>query len=119
MTPAEVLAALLAGDDVPRPEIRTAVKDTLRRLTDAAPGRSVEIRIPPVAAVQAVPGAEHRRGTPPAVVQTDPATWLALALGELTWADAVAEGRVQASGARSDLGRYLPLRHPGSGSPGG
>ena len=65
-----------------------------------------------MAAVQAIPGVRHRRGTPPAVVETDPATWLALALGELPWQQAVASGAVRASGERSDLGSYLPLQPP-------
>lgn len=111
-SPAEVLAALRAGSDVPRGVLRAAVKETLRWLTERAPGHSVEVRIPPFAAVQAVPGVRHRRGTPPAVVEADPQTWLALALGELTWAAAVERGAVRASGARSDLSPYLPLQSP-------
>jgi len=112
MTPAAVLADLRAGRDVPLSEVRAAVKQTLARLTAAAPGRAVEVRIPPVAAVQAVPGGSHRRGTPPAVVETDPLTWLALALGDLRWAEAVESGSVRASGERSDLSGYLPLSQP-------
>lgn len=91
------------------PQIRARVKASLARLQDVAPGRSVEVRIPPYAAVQAVPGLTHRRGTPSAVVETDADTWLALADGSLAWADAVAAGRVRASGERSDLSPYLPL----------
>ncbi len=91
------------------PEVRAQVKASLARLQEVAPGRSVEVRIPPYAAVQAVPGLTHRRGTPSAVVETDADTWLALADGSLAWADAVAAGRVSASGERSDLSPYLPL----------
>jgi len=91
------------------PQVRAAVKDSLARFQQVAPGRSVEIRIPPYAAVQAVPGHTHRRGTPAAVVETDAETWLALCDGRLDWADAVADGRVRASGERSDLGGWLPL----------
>jgi len=69
----------------------------------------VEVRVPPFAAVQCVPGGHHTRGTPPAVVETDPQTWIALGLGELSWAEAVRSGRVHASGERSDLSAYLPL----------
>jgi hypothetical protein len=54
----------------------------------------------------------HTRGTPPAVVETDPATWLDLATGVLTWAEAVDGGRVVASGERADLAPYLPLDGP-------
>jgi hypothetical protein len=92
------------------PDLRAAVKASLARLQEVAPGRAVEVRIPPYAAVQAVPGPSHRRGTPAAVVETDAHTWLALAQGELTWAEAVRSGRVRASGARSDLSPWLPLR---------
>ena len=114
VAPAAVLAALREGQPVPRSTVRAAVQVTLGWLTDRAPGHSVEVRIPPVAAVQAIPGVRHRRGTPPAVVETDPATWLALALGEAEWSDAVASGAVRASGERSDLTGYLPLQPPTS-----
>lgn len=91
------------------PEVRARVKASLARLQEVAPGRSVEVRIPPYTAVQAVPGLTHRRGTPSAVVETDAETWLALADGSLSWDSAVAAGRVRASGERSDLSPYLPL----------
>ncbi len=91
------------------PEVRARVKASLARLQEAAPGRSVEVRVPPYAAVQAVAGSTHRRGTPSAVVETDADTWLALADGSVSWTDAVASGRVRASGERSDLSAYLPL----------
>jgi len=91
------------------PEVRARVKASLARLQEAAPGRSVEVRVPPYAAVQAVAGSTHRRGTPSAVVETDADTWLALADGSLTWAEALASGRLRASGERSDLSAWLPL----------
>ena len=90
-------------------DLRVEVKASLALLQERAPGRSVEIRIPPYAAVQAIPGLTHRRGTPSAVVETDAVPWLALARGELTWAQAVASGRLHASGERSDLSPWLPL----------
>jgi hypothetical protein len=65
--------------------------------------------VPPHVAVQLVPGPRHTRGTPPNVVETDAATWLRLATGELTWERAVADGRVSASGNRADLSAHLPL----------
>ena len=95
--------------DVDRAALKAAVKASLARLQEVAPGRSVEVRIPPYAAVQAVPGLTHRRGTPSAVVETDAETWLALADGSLTWAEAKASGRLRASGERSDLSGFLPL----------
>lgn len=91
------------------PEVRAQVKASLAALQAIAPGHAVEVRVPPYAAVQAVEGHRHRRGTPSAVVETDAQTWLALASGTLTWADAVASGRLHASGERSDLSSYFPL----------
>ena len=92
----------------------TAVRYTLEELAACAPGRSVEVRVPPFGVTQAVAGTVHRRGTPPSVVETDAPTWLALATGRLTWQDALAGGALQASGERCDLSAYLPLiRIPG------
>jgi putative sterol carrier protein len=109
---AEVLADLVAGRTPNRVAAKAAVKDTLRLLTDCAPGKAVEIRVPPYAAVQAIGGTTHRRGTPPAVVECDARTWLELATGSLTWAEAITDGRVRASGERSDLSSYFPLTAP-------
>ncbi|MGY1726120.1 sterol carrier family protein [Geodermatophilus sp. SYSU D01062] len=93
-----------------RSVLGAAVKTTARWLAQQVPGRSVELRVPPHVAVQLVPGPRHTRGTPPNVVETDAATWLRLATGELGWAEALAEGRVSASGNRADLSAHLPLR---------
>lgn len=94
---------------VDRTTLATAVRHTVAELADAAPGRSVEVRVPPFAAAQCVEGPVHTRGTPPAVVETDAQTWLELATGELAWADGVASGRVRVSGQRTDLSTHLPL----------
>ncbi|PPK97869.1 hypothetical protein CLV92_10219 [Kineococcus xinjiangensis] len=95
--------------DAARTDVATAVRFTLEELAARAPGGSVEVRVPPFGAVQCVEGPRHTRGTPPNVVETDPRTWLELAVGALTFADAQAAGRVSASGARADLGDLLPL----------
>jgi hypothetical protein len=84
-------------------------KHFLAVLSERAPGASVEVRVPPYAAAQVVPGVRHTRGTPPAVVETDAETWIALATGELSWAAAEETGRLRASGERADLSPYLPL----------
>lgn len=99
-----------AGPEASVADRRTAVRFTLEELADVAPGNAVEVRVPPDGAVQAVAGPRHTRGTPPNVVETDPATWLALATGATTWADAVAAGAVRASGERADLSGLLPLQ---------
>jgi hypothetical protein len=101
----------LAGDveQPARAVVGAAVKTSARWLAQQVPGRSVELRVPPHVAVQCVPGPRHTRGTPPNVVETDAATWLRLATGALSWTDALAEGRVSASGNRADLSAHLPL----------
>lgn len=102
-SPEEVAEAHAGGD------LRFLTKHYLAVLEERAPGHSVEVRVPPYAAVQVVPGVRHTRGTPPAVVETDAETWIALASGELSWAEARAAGRVSASGERADLSAFLPL----------
>ncbi|MCW2772128.1 MAG: hypothetical protein JWN91_454 [Nocardioides sp.] len=109
--PAEVSAALarLRLGEPDRADLRLLTKHYLAVLEDRAPGHSVEVRVPPYAAVQVVPGVRHTRGTPPAVIETDAVTWIALATGTLTWPEAESAGRVRASGERADLTPYLPL----------
>jgi hypothetical protein len=106
---AQVDAALDRGEAPSAAVLRSAVRHLLLSLEELAPGRSVEVRVPPVAAVQCVEGPRHTRGTPPNVVETDPLTWFRLATGRVGWDEAVATGAVRASGPRADLGRYLPL----------
>lgn len=103
------VAAWLADPGLPRPGLATAVRFTLEELGVRAPGRSVEVRVPPFGAVQCVAGPAHRRGTPPNVTETDPQTWLALAVGRLGWAEAEEAGRLRVSGTRADLSDHLPL----------
>jgi hypothetical protein len=107
-----VLAVLDAGEPPGPPQLRTAVRYLLDVLTQVAPGRTVEVRVPPYAAAQCVEGPRHTRGTPPNVVETDPVTWVELATGRLQWAVAAADGRIMASGIRADVSGYLPLVRP-------
>lgn len=86
-----------------------AVRALLDVLAARAPGRTVEVRVPPYGAVQCVEGPAHTRGTPPNTVECDPTTWLLVATGRLPWAEAVDAGRVVASGRRADLVAWLPL----------
>jgi hypothetical protein len=108
---AEVRDALTASPRGPE-QTRLLVKHFLALLADRAPGASVEVRVPPYAAVQAVVGVRHTRGTPPAVVELDAETWIALAAGTVSWADAERDGLVRASGERADLSPLLPLEVP-------
>lgn len=109
---AAVLADVLRLDELAvheRTALRAAVTELAQRLAERVPGHSVEVRVPPYIAVQAVPGPAHTRGTPPNVVEADPVSWLRLATGRLDWAAAVRTGKVTASGERADLSPYLPL----------
>lgn len=94
---------------LPRPAIRSAVRTLLNVLAERYPGRSVEVRVPPFAAVQAIEGPRHTRGTPSNVLETGPTTWLRLAAGRIGWAEARQSGELSASGQRADLSAVLPL----------
>lgn len=91
------------------PEILNEVKRTLALLVQAAPGRGIEVRIPPYAAIQCGEGPRHSRGTPPNVIEMQADIWLSLASGVQSWTQALASGTVRASGTRADLSMYLPL----------
>lgn len=98
------------ADSPTRDDTATAVRYLLQVLADDAPGNSVEVRVPPFGAVQAVEGPRHTRGTPPNVIEMDASTWLALSTGTLTFAEATTAARVSASGSRADLTAFMPLR---------
>ncbi|BDX30261.1 hypothetical protein TUM20985_08080 [Mycobacterium antarcticum] len=94
----------------PRTDLADAVRLTARTLAASAPGASVEVRVPPFVAVQCISGLAHTRGNPPNVVETDPRTWLRLATGLLTMADAVRTGAMQSSGSRAgEVAEWLPI----------
>jgi Bacterial SCP ortholog len=99
-------AALTPGD---RAALGELIRASVRAFAQLVPGHSVELRVPPYIAVQCVEGPRHTRGTPPNVVEVDAQTWLDLALGELSWADGVVDGRISAYGPRSDLSVFLPV----------
>jgi uncharacterized protein (TIGR03083 family) len=89
--------------------LKLTTRALLAALVAKAPGHAVEVRVPPIAAVQCVEGPRHTRGTPSNVVEMDALTWVRLATGRLTWADAVADGRLDASGERSNISWLLPI----------
>lgn len=109
---AAAVAAWAADPGVDTATVATAVRFTLEELGIRAPGRSVEVRVPPYGAVQCIEGPAHKRGTPPNVTETDAATWLGLATGTLEWATAEADGALRVSGSRADLHALLPLIDP-------
>ena len=104
-----VSRALAAGQPPHTAALREAARYLAVLLAAQAPGRAVEVRVPPYAAVQCIDGPRHTRGTPPNLVEMDPVTWVRLALGLTRWAEARAAGAVRASGVRADLGPYLPV----------
>ncbi|WP_307816451.1 sterol carrier family protein [Nocardioides limicola] len=110
--PFEVNDALarFGGDEATSADLRLLCKHYLALLSVIAPGRSVEVRIPPYAAAQVVAGVRHTRGTPPAVVEMTPTLWIRLAIGQITWAQATQSPEFTASGERADLSAYLPIR---------
>jgi hypothetical protein len=107
------LADWLRDGSTPAPDrtaLAEAVRLTARTLAAQAPGASVEVRVPPFVAVQCISGPRHTRGNPPNVVETDPRTWLLLATGLATLADAAAAGTLQSSGSRAgEIADWLPL----------
>ena len=106
---AVAVEAVLGGAD-DRDSVALAVRYLLEVLASDFEGHTVEVRVPPWGAVQAIEGPRHTRGTPPNVIETDASTWIALATGSLAWSDAVAGARASASGQRADLSEVLPLR---------
>ena len=114
-----VVRALATGQSPHTAALREAARFLAGLLAAQAPGKAVEVRVPPYAAVQCIEGPRHTRGTPPNLVEMDPVTWIRLALGLTRWADARAAGAVRASGVRADLGPYLPvLEMPGAAGAG-
>ena len=105
---AAVEAVASGADD--RETVALAVRYLLEVLASDFEGHTVEVRVPPWGAVQAIEGPRHTRGTPPNVIETDASTWIALATGSLSWGDAVSAARASASGQRADLSEVLPLR---------
>jgi uncharacterized protein (TIGR03083 family) len=105
----DLAAATGIEPQLDRDAMAATARTLARMLAGQAPGRSVEVRVPPYVAVQCVEGPRHTRGTPGNVIETDPVTWLELATGRLAWDAARVAGRVSASGERADLTAYLPV----------
>ena len=85
------------------PEIMSQVKEVLAKISKLAPGHAVELRIPPYSAIQCVEGPKHTRGTPPNVVEMSAEVLFEIVGGKINWPDAISDGRISASGERSDL----------------
>jgi hypothetical protein len=85
------------------PLVLQQVKSVLDQINQLAPGHSVELRVPPLAAIQCVDGPKHTRGTPANVVEMSAEVLFGLLDNSLTWEDGISDGRITASGERSDL----------------
>jgi len=85
------------------PEIRAQVKKILDLIKSVAPGKSVELRVPPYGVIQCVAGSNHRRGTPPNTVEMSGQTLVRLINEPALWSAFCESGEVRASGLLSDL----------------
>jgi hypothetical protein len=95
----------------PASDPATAVRYCLQLIEQQVPGHSVELRIPPYGAIQCIEGLNHRRGTPPNVVEMNPEVFLSLSLGKSTWQQEIENGKVLSSGGKStELESLFPLR---------
>ena len=88
-------------------DLKAQVKQILKVVQEVAPGRSVELRIPPFAAIQCVGGSTHRRGTPPNVVEMKAETLISLLERPDDWQQFRESGAISASGANSNLGNLF------------
>lgn len=84
-------------------EVKSQVKKILKIVEQIAPGKLVELRIPPYAAIQCVAGGTHRRGTPPNVVEMAGETLINLVDDPTKWENFCNQGLISASGISSDL----------------
>ena len=105
----DLLSSFEINQEVDKVVEQTAVKYCLQLLHEKASGNSVEVRIPPYAAVQVIPGTSHKRGTPPAVIEMNARIWVELAIGKIDWITTKNSGAISASGERADLSAFLPL----------
>ena len=105
----DLLSSFDNNQEIDKVVEQTAVKYCLQLLHEKAPGNSVEVRIPPYAAVQVIPGISHKRGTPPAVIEMSARIWIDLAIGKIDWITTKNSGAISASGERADLSAYLPV----------
>ncbi|MBP2436432.1 sterol carrier family protein [Microbacterium amylolyticum] len=101
--------AAVRGGAANRAATATAVRYLLQLLEERAPGKTVEVRVPPFGAVQVVQGPEHTRGTPPNVIEMDADTWVRLATGQTSWEAEREDGRIAASGTRADVAHLVPV----------
>ena len=107
----EAKQKLAQGQIIEKELLKIAVKYSLQLLHKKIPGKSVELRVPPISAISIIEGKDHKRGTPPAVIEVEPINWLKIFLGQLNWYKAINQGLIHASGVNTDLSPYLSMQH--------
>ena len=80
-------------------QMPTAVRFLLQKIEDRHKGGSIELRVPPYGAIQCISGQEHRRGTPPNVVELAPEIFIALCLKKTNFTNELELGKIALSGA--------------------
>jgi hypothetical protein len=80
----------------------TAVRYLLQEIEIRHPGGTVELRVPPYGAVQCIAGMDHRRGTPPNVVEITPELFIDLALKRISFHEVPIGSGLVLSGVRAE-----------------
>ena len=84
-------------------QLKSRVKEILKIIQQLSPGNSVELRIPPYAAIQCAADSVHRRGTPPNVVEMSGQTLIELISNPSNWDELCHKGSISASGTKANL----------------
>jgi hypothetical protein len=84
-------------------ELKSRIREILKIVQQVSPGNSVELRIPPYAAIQCIPGSVHKRGTPPNVVEMSAQTLIKIIENPNLWEQLCSIGMISASGTNSNL----------------
>jgi len=82
-------------------ELPTAVRYLLQEIEIRHPGGTLELRVPPYGAVQCIAGMDHRRGTPPNVVEIKPELFIELALKRISFDEVPIGAGLMLSGVRA------------------
>ena len=82
-------------------QLPTAVRYLLQEIEIRHPGGTVELRVPPYGAVQCIAAMDHRRGTPPKVVEITPELFIELALKRIAFDEVSVGAGLMLSGVRA------------------
>ena len=87
----------------------TATRYLLQEIEKRYPGGSVELRVPPYGAIQCIAGMDHRRGTPPNVVELEPELFIELCLGKAQWQAGSRVGASVSGAMANEVASIFPL----------